>query len=739
MANFPPPAQNEGQLDSARLLTSSLRYTSYVRLMLICLAVGGLAGLVYYVFSRPTYSGRHLLRVTVLGLPVSSDSGRTEFALGGGRRSLALRTFQQQLLSDHLQARVAQRLGVAKPGDSPESVRQFAIPRFTVEFIDADYLEVNVFSYFPHVVREFAGTLVSEYEAMEKETRDRFRETALKSYIGELDALKGKMDEALHSRLEFQEKSELSKLSMEHNRLLQVPKEILQSEYQLKNIDDVRTRLKRPENGLDTVGKLSLINSLKDIPPIELGTPIRNPATGAVRSVQAPAPTTEVVVTPNVAKPKEAWQEIESKLRTLESEITRESAQFQPGSDVMKKLNADRAELQNKLTAELAAAETRLELERTQLEDRLADLKKKQPEYERVTKQYEQSLQDFDLIQRGQIDWDKAHADLASKVQMLQFGADKDRIQVELSATMAIRDQEPVSPSKIRLAMIALGLGIVLAIGMPTLLMMADTRVNRLQEVEDRTGVKGIGVVPLADPQFLEDIFRAPTLDAKVPNFLLEAHRIIRSNITLHPNRQKKSQVVMVTSARPSEGKTTLACNLAWAFHSMGEKVLLVDADLRRGRVANVTKLPNEPGLASLLVNEAIGESAILETRATSLDVIPRGPVIAGATEYLCTNRFDELMAHWRTKYDRIILDTPPVLGLSESASLQRVVDGVVVVVRAHRTLMKDVNEALDMLRRAGAHMFGTVLNALDLSKLANHYAYYYYSPSYYGEMETTK
>jgi Mrp family chromosome partitioning ATPase len=77
------------------------------------------------------------------------------------------------------------------------------------------------------------------------------------------------------------------------------------------------------------------------------------------------------------------------------------------------------------------------------------------------------------------------------------------------------------------------------------------------------------------------------------------------------------------------------------------------------------------------------------------------------------------------------------VLGLSETASLQRVVDGVVLVVRAHRTLTKDVVEAADMLRRAGAHMFGLVLNAVDLSKLANHYTYYYYSPLYYSEMET--
>ena len=322
---------------------------------------------------------------------------------------------------------------------------------------------------------------------------------------------------------------------------------------------------------------------------------------------------------------------------------------------------------------------------------------------------------------------------------MLDFGADKDRLQLDFEGMETLRDSDPISPSKMRLFMIAIGLGIALAFGLPTLLMLGDTAANRLQDVEARTGVKGIGVIPLADKQFLEDIFRAPTLDANVPNFLLEAHRIIRSNITLHPNREKGSQVVMITSARPTEGKTTLACNLAWAFHSMGERVLLVDADLRRGRVAKITKLPNEPGLASLLVDENVGDSAILHTRAETLDVIPRGPIVTGATEILCCARFEELMEGWRKNYDRIVLDTPPVLGLSETASLQRVVDGVVLVVRAHRTPLKDVADAVDLLNRAGAHIFGTVLNAVDLTKLSNHYTYYYYSPSYYDEMETVK
>jgi Mrp family chromosome partitioning ATPase len=116
--------------------------------------------------------------------------------------------------------------------------------------------------------------------------------------------------------------------------------------------------------------------------------------------------------------------------------------------------------------------------------------------------------------------------------------------------------------------------------------------------------------------------------------------------------------------------------------------------------------------------------------------VIPRGPVIAGTTEILCQKRFEDLMTLFREHYDRIIVDTPPVLGLSETNTLQRVCDGVVLVVRAEATSRKDVGDAVTMLKKAGAHFFGFVLNAVDLSKGSNYFNYYYYSAAYYDDFD---
>jgi capsular exopolysaccharide synthesis family protein len=154
--------------------------------------------------------------------------------------------------------------------------------------------------------------------------------------------------------------------------------------------------------------------------------------------------------------------------------------------------------------------------------------------------------------------------------------------------------------------------------------------------------------------------------------------------------------------------------------------------------VAKITGVKGAPGMTNLLVDKCTEAEAIAKTQSDMLDVIPRGPVIAGTTEILCQEKFHQMIEKWRGEYDRIIIDSPPVLGLSETASLQQIADGVVLVIRSEVTRLVDVSATVDQLRRSGAHFFGFVLNAVDLSKLTNYYYYYYYSPDYYGDFMPT-
>lgn len=172
-------------------------------------------------------------------------------------------------------------------------------------------------------------------------------------------------------------------------------------------------------------------------------------------------------------------------------------------------------------------------------------------------------------------------------------------------------------------------------------------------------------------------------------------------------------------------------------FFSMGDKTLLIDTDLRRGRVHSMLGLENEKGLSSYFSKKAGIEDIVRKTENPNLDVITRGPFVPGASEFLCREVFEQMIIELRGRYDRIILDAPPVLGLSETVATQRVADGVVLVVRAESTPMNDVDTTVEQLRRSDTEFFGFVLNRLDLSKPSNHYFYYYSSPYYYSDFES--
>jgi capsular exopolysaccharide synthesis family protein len=146
--------------------------------------------------------------------------------------------------------------------------------------------------------------------------------------------------------------------------------------------------------------------------------------------------------------------------------------------------------------------------------------------------------------------------------------------------------------------------------------------------------------------------------------------------------------------------------------------------------------IDNNVGLSSFFAAKAEVEDIIQKTENPNLDVIPRGPFVPGASEYLCREVFERLITEFRGKYDRIIFDAPPVLGLSETVATQRVADGVVLIVRAESTQMIDVDTTVEQLRRADTEFFGFVLNRLDLSKPSNHYFYYYSSPYYYHNFD---
>ncbi len=713
------------------IVATALQLLQYGRLMLILFSMGVIVALAYYVYGRPIFFSRSLVRVTMLGLPLHSDSARDDTP-GAGYRSLT-----DRLQSGALVLRTIQKLGFIRAGASPEEAAAAVIPTLRIDYVDGDTFMVNVYSYHPEVVRQFTQTLIGEFEASEREVRAEFREKALGSYLKELDDFKAQLHEQIKKRMMYEQENSLAELFIQQNSLTKVPKDIVMTKEHIRQMDEIRRYFTSQEGTFDVVAKLSLLSSFKLDEPVEVGTVTRG-ENGVLSSVVNEAIANKVVdvniVQPSMVTPLTPWQILERRQREVKAELARHSSVYGPQHEVIVTLKRELSDVEDKLKGELSTAQKKFELDYARLQDKLKDLQSKIPEYNDVTSKYEQFRQDYSMEEKGQIEWDKAYASLAATVEKMKYGEGRDRLHLTFLGVQMIRDVDPVSPNKFKLVMIGLAIGLGLACGAPLAIQFFNTSASRVQEIEASTGLTGIGVVPINSTEQLESIFRSNAIDSRVPNHLLESFRIIRSQVLIRPNNQGQNQVIMVTSARPSEGKSTMAANIAWAFYSMGERTLLLDCDLRRGRVAKITGVKGSPGMTNLLIGKSTNAESIAKTQSELLDVIPRGPVIAGTTEVLCQPKFHDMIQEWRKHYDRIIIDAPPVLGLSETASLQQVADGVVLVVRAEVTRHTDVVAAVEHLRKAGAHIFGFVLNAVDLSKLTNYYYYYYYSPDYYGD-----
>jgi capsular exopolysaccharide synthesis family protein len=181
------------------------------------------------------------------------------------------------------------------------------------------------------------------------------------------------------------------------------------------------------------------------------------------------------------------------------------------------------------------------------------------------------------------------------------------------------------------------------------------------------------------------------------------------------------------------EGKSMTAANLAISFAQLGQKVLLIDADFHQGHQHRTFKVPSSPGLGGVVEGEVSCDGACHPSGIPNLDIMPKDRKGRNIPELLSRPSFGQAMKELRKRYDRIIVDSPPVLGLSETCVLTPHVDGVVFILWSSHTPVSQMKAALKTLAANGAQVFGCVVNRLDLGVATNYYYYYYYSDYYYN------
>ena len=278
----------------------------------------------------------------------------------------------------------------------------------------------------------------------------------------------------------------------------------------------------------------------------------------------------------------------------------------------------------------------------------------------------------------------------------------------------AVVPRYPFKPNKKRAVIIAFVLSLLAGIGASFLLEQLNNTIRNAADVEDKIGLPLLGMVPLLSGKARKKSELALFDDSE--RSFGESIRTIRTGISLS-SLGNPHKIILVTSSVGSEGKSTVAMNLALAFAQV-ERVLLLDADMRHPSVARNLNLDrSQPGLSELLARQASMKDCITSLEEYKLDVLKTGLIPPDPLQLLSSGAVSKLMRVLRNTYDRVIIDSPPILPVSDSAVLSTHADSLVYVIKSDATSIRQVKSGLGQLQRFNAPITGVVVNQLNVRK----------------------
>ena len=290
----------------------------------------------------------------------------------------------------------------------------------------------------------------------------------------------------------------------------------------------------------------------------------------------------------------------------------------------------------------------------------------------------------------------------------------------------------PVKPRKKLNILLAVIVGLVMGIGLAFFLEYLDNTIKLPDEIKKHLKIPYLGPVPAFASEDSEDGYHGDLVMAHSPKSTAsESFRGIRTGI-LFSAADTTPQTFLVTSASPSEGKTICAANLAITMAQAGSRVLLLDCDMRRPRIHKIFQTGRDIGISSVLVGKENVEDTIIPTGIKNLDMIPVGPSPPNPSEILGSKKMQQLLDSLRSNYTRIVIDSPPIMAVTDSVVLSQMVDGVIVIISSGDTPRPVVQNGVAQLNGVNARILGAVLNGIRTGRDGYYYNQYY--SYYYGE-----
>ena len=295
---------------------------------------------------------------------------------------------------------------------------------------------------------------------------------------------------------------------------------------------------------------------------------------------------------------------------------------------------------------------------------------------------------------------------------------DQDQVMIMDRASEAAS----VKPGWTNIILIGFGGGLAVGVAILLCIDQFDDRMSSFLELQTNFQEIILGQIPRED--FKEEGALLRHNDDRLA--LLEAFRSLRSSLIFFPVEGSRPKTLIITSALPNEGKTTLSANLAITLAFSGARTLVVDADMRRGKLSSLFGVTEGPGLSNVLLSTMPWKDIMLQTTVDNLSIIPCGPPLKHPAEHLLGKVADKFLKEVYDEFDYVIFDSPPVTLLDDTLSLAPKIDGALVVVRFGVSSVRTTRRAIELLQQRQTNILGMICNDVHLSESESNYGYYY-------------
>ena len=567
-----------------------------------------------------------------------------------------------------------------------------------------DIIRISYSSLNPKLSADIVNKVISAYVQRSYQTRFESSQRASVWLSGTLEGLKQEVEASQEQMMDMQRRLGILGFDPTHNQISASLDALAQAAGTAKLQRIIAEARYRVVSGMDPNTLEGTIELTPGTAPGEL-----NMLRGQLAGARANYATLESSLGPNHPQAKAVKAQIDEYVKEIDDEQNRLITQAKQNY-IVAKANEDQT------TAALEAQKT----DAYKLRDQLVEYTLRQREYEANRTLYD------NLQQR-------------LRTASVQSGLESLEVDV---VDQALPPAEPQLRPQSTVILTALVFGLIAGIVAAFLMESLDTGLRSIAEIESITELPSLAIIPRARRSSVDQAATLSTAQRNVgiltqpKSQFAEAFRSLRTSLLLS-NTGHPPKCIVLTSATPSEGKTTAASNLAAILAQRDTRVLLIDGDLRRPNIHHRFGLNGKIGLTTVLTGATKLEDTVQRVpEIPNLDILPSGPVPPFPTEMLSSEAMDTILKRCGELYDYIVIDSPPILSVTDGVILARQADAVVLVVRHGKSSKHVVRRARDLLLRSGAAITGIVLNAVDLNS-PEYYGYYGYSGYSYSSVDS--